>query len=128
MVEKEPGLANALRAGLIRSGWEVLTAADGARAQALLEKGFKGGPAADCLLVDQELEGMTGQELVERVLAAHPDIHPILMTAAEVSPLLDWAGRLGLLGILAKPFTLDRLLDLITRTSPGRGPDRGRRE
>jgi two-component system response regulator FixJ len=89
-----------------------------ASADAFLEK--TGGRMGDCLLLDVQMPGTSGVELLEFLRARGIDTPVILMTA-NVERLGDRGAAAGALTVLRKPFTEDALLHWIARAcgAPG---------
>lgn len=69
-------------------------------------------------LIDIHMPEMDGIELLVNLKAAAPTLPVIVMSGGEQSDRLDLlrdARSLGAAGILAKPFTLEELRDLVSR-------------
>jgi two-component system chemotaxis response regulator CheY len=101
---------------LRRGGYEVLEAADGVEALAVLE-----GHAVDVLITDQNMPNMDGLQLT-RAVRAQPRWGrlPILVLTTDADPTLKQAGReAGATGWLQKPFDPVRLLDVVRQVAPG---------
>ncbi len=104
VVEDTDPVRDAARAALRRLGYDVLTAAGGAEALALLEQ--HAGPV-HLLLTDVRMPGMSGPEVAQRVRASRPGIRVLYMTGYGGDAL---AGTLvDPRDIVEKPFTLDGL-------------------
>ena len=76
IVEDEKLLRWALRERLGKEGYEPIEAESGAAARRLL-----GTEELDLALLDYRLPDMTGLDLLREILAHHPDVPVILMTA-----------------------------------------------
>jgi len=73
-----------------------------------------------CLVLDIYLEGMTGFELQEELVANQVAIPVIFMTAHDDAATRDRIRRSGAAGYLGKPFDGQALLDAIHRIAgPG---------
>ncbi len=112
LVEDDSGIRDSVVELLEAEGYAVAAAANGSDA---LEWLAREAPP-DMLLVDLVMPMMSGGELLERVradprLAAIP---AVLMTAAIPSPRAPVPAADA---VLAKPFELDALLDLVARLS-----------
>jgi CheY-like chemotaxis protein len=102
LVEDDPGMRNAIRALLERSGFHVCVAADGADAWELLGR----GPRPTAILVDLNTPRMTGGDLVARMrrtprLAAVPIIAMSGEPARRTRPAAQ--------AFLEKPFSREQL-------------------
>ncbi|HKI74671.1 MAG TPA: response regulator [Pseudomonadales bacterium] len=64
-------------------------------------------PRPDCLILDLNMKGLTGADLIERI---HPDAPIIVITGYADSPLADRARRAGVRALLRKPFSDDVLI------------------
>jgi two-component system, NarL family, invasion response regulator UvrY len=104
MLELDEGLA---LAGQGASAAEVLAGVDA------------GG--IDLLLLDLLMPGCTGVDLIERVVAAHPQL-PVLVLTMHADPhIARRALKAGALGYLTKDVSPEQLLDAIHRVAAGRG-------
>lgn len=66
-----------------------------------------------CLLVDMNMPGMSGLELLRLLRGRGDDTPAVLITAAADVPLRTEAGKIPRLEFLDKPVDGDRLLDTI---------------
>jgi two-component system, NtrC family, response regulator len=84
---------------LSEDGYEVLTASSASEALEILQS-----TPVDCVLSDIKMPGMSGMELLDRILTVDPDLPIILMTAfAEVDQAVS-AMKKGALDHIQKPF------------------------
>ncbi|MBN2580981.1 MAG: sigma-54-dependent Fis family transcriptional regulator [Pirellulales bacterium] len=105
-------LANDLAA----QGHDVVAAADGAEALALLESG-----PFDVLVFDLRMPKLDGLELLKRIkLERLSDAEVILMTAYGSIPLAVEAGKLGAFDFLTKPFRNEDVFPLLARIETAR--------
>lgn len=95
------------------NGLRVATAADGLQALALLEDGL----LPDLLLVDIEMPGINGMELVRRLRAdaRWQQLPIVVLTAHEAGPVSQQALALGAQAYLTKPYSPDGLLAQVRR-------------
>ena len=77
-----------------------------------------------CLLLDIYLEGMTGFELQERLVASDLAIPVIFMTAHDDAATRERIRRSGAAGYLGKPFDRHALLEAIRRVAGPGAPTR----
>jgi two-component system cell cycle sensor histidine kinase/response regulator CckA len=103
LVEDDAGQRAALGALLEDRGYKVLSATD---ANEALELANAHRGAIHLLLTDFALSGMCGEELAQRIRAAHPNVRVVLMSGMPVVP--DSRCR-----FVQKPFDFDTLLELI---------------
>lgn len=98
------GAADALK----RLGYDVLEAASGAEALAVLEA-HEG--AVHLLLTDVSMQGMDGGELAEAAQQARPDLRVLFMSGyTGGAPLHDSVREEGGIAFIAKPFVMEILL------------------
>jgi len=109
LVEDDRGVRDAIEDYLEEEGYSVLSANDGEQALSLLE-----GLSDPCLVVlDVRMPVMDGVEFMRQV-RARPWLKQhrlVLMSASELAPELT--GAPGVVGLLHKPFELERLLTLV---------------
>jgi CheY-like chemotaxis protein len=106
IVEDDPDIREVTADVLREAGATVVKAADGADALTKLDK--LGAPAL--ILLDLVMPRMDGFEFLKR-LQAHPhaaDFPVVVMTARS-----DPVAAPGVLGVLRKPFDVDRLVALL---------------
>lgn len=105
LVEDEPQLAEQVSRSLVRSGHEVKIAGDGPSALKLVtESGFS------LVILDVNLPGFDGFELLSRIRAARIPVRVLMLTArSEVGDRV--AGlKAGADDYLTKPFAMEELL------------------
>jgi FixJ family two-component response regulator len=69
-----------------------------------------------CMIADVQMPGMTGFELHNRLVASGQPIPTILITAFPDEGARQRALQAGVIGYLAKPFSVDDLLVCIRST------------
>lgn len=104
VVDDEDGIRQALDRFLTRLGYTVRQAPGGPEALAMLSDGR---PAA--MLSDIRMPGMTGVELVPKVIAADPDVAIIMLTAIDEPRTAIDCLKLGAFDYLIKPVDLEEL-------------------
>lgn len=104
VVDDEDGIRQALDRFLTRLGYTVRQAPGGPEALALLTDER---PAA--MLSDIRMPGMTGVELVPKVIAADPDVAIIMLTAIDEPRTAIDCLKLGAYDYLIKPVDLEEL-------------------
>jgi FixJ family two-component response regulator len=109
IVDDDPSVARALKRLLRSWGMEARTFSSGAEYLAAIER----SPGADCSLIDVQMPGMTGLEVLDRMNAAGLHLAVVFMTAHETEGVEDQAMRAGAIGFLRKPFADEALVGLI---------------
>jgi CheY-like chemotaxis protein len=109
-VEDEPAVADPVQATLEDEGWRVETCGDGLSALERLSSGAR----YDVLIVDNQLPGIDGMELIRRTRAlAHRQQMPIIMLSAGDAE--TQAKRAGANEFLRKPDDMPLLAEIIAR-------------
>jgi two-component system cell cycle sensor histidine kinase/response regulator CckA len=109
VVDDEAPVRQMERRILEKDGYQIVEAAGGAEAIALIEK----GQALDLLIADLDMPELAGEEMVRRIRATRPDLK-VLYVTGNIDRLLDvrqtlWAGE----AFLDKPFTVDGLREAV---------------
>lgn len=109
VVDDEPVVGDALKLVLESSGYEVV----------LVEKGCEGITQAGnkrfrLAIIDLFLSDISGLRAIETIRKQQPDILIIMITGRGNPQAFSVARRLGVVGILAKPFRPADILQLIT--------------
>jgi CheY-like chemotaxis protein len=99
IVDDEPEIAHTLReclgpqyrTELVHSGADALASAERER--------------PDVVLLDVNMPGMSGVEVLRYLKAMHPDLPVIMITATEDTAQIEQTMQLGSLGYIPKPFT-----------------------
>ncbi|MDA8138862.1 MAG: ATP-binding protein [Desulfobacteraceae bacterium] len=112
LVDDEASLVAVSKQMLARMGYEVHPFSEATEALAC----FKANPNGfDLVITDQTMPGMTGQELSEHVMKAHPGIPIILCTGFSELINEEKAKAMGIREYLKKPVTLQKLGEAIRR-------------
>jgi len=108
MVEDEPLIRRFTTKALIRSGYHVDAAEDGASAWDALQHN-----RYDLLITDHHMPKVSGMELLKKLHATRMAL-PIIM-ATETLPAREFAAHPWLLpaGMLFKPYNFDELLGIV---------------
>jgi FixJ family two-component response regulator len=110
VIDDDASLLRALRRLLRAGGFDVEVFSS---AEAFLESGHR--ERVDCLVLDVRLEGMSGLELQERLVAAGSEIPVVFMTAHDDLSTRERAHRAGAIDYLRKPFDDESLIGAINR-------------
>ncbi|MCA1905011.1 MAG: sigma-54 dependent transcriptional regulator [Desulfarculus sp.] len=105
VVDDEKNYLVVLDALLSEAGYDVLTAAGGTRALAVLEE-----EEPDLLITDMRMPRLSGLELMAQVKQMHPDLPVIVMTAFGTVENAVEAMKLGAVDYIMKPFENQELL------------------
>lgn len=110
VVDDEPEVANAIRMVLRDGDHTVESAADGGSGLTRFEAG-----TYDLVIIDFKMPGIDGLELAAAIKARSPR-QPILMITAYVEAVKEDAKGLSQIDFLIeKPFSLQRLQDVLTK-------------
>jgi DNA-binding NtrC family response regulator len=109
VIDDEPVIGDALKLVLESNGYEVVLIANGREGitQARSNR-FSIG------IIDLFLSDSSGLQVIKTIREEHPEIRLILMTAKGTPQAFSEARRLGVVGILTKPFRPSDVLQLIT--------------
>ncbi len=117
VVDDDPAVCNSLRFSLEVEGFGVREFLSGTE---LLKEAERS--SADCLVIDEQMPGMTGLDLVARLRARNISI-PIMLMASDVTPALKERAHRAGVPLMEKPLLGNGLLDWIRsasrRDSPG---------
>ncbi len=119
VVDDESQVRNLARDILLGAGYRVLEAEDGEQALRLAEQ----HPGAiHVLLTDIMMPGMNGKELADRVAATRQDTKMIFMSGRAAEVISEAGVLIPVDAFLAKPFTVDRLLNKVRERLEYRSP------
>ena len=104
VVDDEEPIRNAVRRYLVQQGYEVATAATGEEAIALLQRQKVTG-----MLLDVNLPGVSGIELVPRIMELEPHLALLMLTAVNDATTAALCMQRGALDYLIKPIDLAHL-------------------
>jgi len=111
----EQSLQDVLRNELERMGHEVAVCGDGTSAVAALEK-----QTFDCLLVDLDMPGLNGIEVIARAKELSPDTDAVVLTGKSSLETAVAAMRHGTFDYLTKPCRLVELQTVLKRVAEKR--------
>ena len=104
VVDDEDAIRNALRKFLIQQGYEVATAATGEEALAVLQRQRVTG-----ILLDVNLPGINGVELVPQIMEIEPSVAILMLTAVNDATSAALCMQRGAFDYLIKPIDLGHL-------------------
>ena len=108
VVDDDEAVRESLEALLLVSGFEVATYAS---AEDFLDRAPEDG---GCLVLDVNMPGMSGLELLERLAKTGRRRQAVILTARRDDGLRELASAFGAGGVLGKPVRKDELLAAIT--------------
>jgi len=115
IAEDEKNIREGLAAALELDGHEVATAADGNEAFKRFQKGD-----IDLVITDLWMPGLSGEELLEKILAESPGIPVIILTGHGTIEAAVKTMRAGAWDFLIKPVNLDYLSLLVKQALDNR--------
>ena len=110
IADDDASVRSLLRLTLPAEGFEILEAADGADAIALLAS-----ETPDLVLLDWQMPGASGAEVLGTLRRRLPDVSVIVLTASIERAERERAAALGADAFLTKPFSPLELLSEIER-------------
>jgi DNA-binding NtrC family response regulator len=110
VVDDEVALRHMLVRELQSAGYTVLEAGFGLEA---LEVARASPEPIHLVLSDIRMPGMLGTELAERLLAEHPEVRVVLMSAHPTEELVLVEDRRGIITVLTKPFNGQKMLAVV---------------
>lgn len=113
--DDEPQLQKLMGTELPRMGYRVTVCPDGQTAVDVLSK-----EPIDCLLVDLDMPGMSGIEVIARAREIRPEIEAVIMTGKPSQETAIEALRHGTFDYLMKPCRLAEISALMGRVSERR--------
>lgn len=117
--DDEKNLQELMRTELPRMGYRVTVCPDGLTAVAALEK-----QSFDCLLVDLDMPGLNGIEVIERAVNLRPEIEAVVMTGKPSQETAIAALRHDAFDYLTKPCRLADIAGLLGRVKERRASKR----
>lgn len=114
--DDEEALQDLMSMELPRMGHQVTVCPDGPSAVRELES----GQVFDCLLVDLDMPGMNGLEVIRRCKEISPETEAIVLTGKEALSTAVAAMRYGACDYLTKPCRLIELRDLLAKIAARR--------
>lgn len=120
VVDDEPSVLGFLQAWLKRKGFEVQAYGDSREAWAYFETHRD---EVDLLITDQTMPGITGRELIKKVLALQPQLPTILCSGYTDQISAEQIDDLGIRHFAEKPFNHKQFLGVIEQLLSERGAE-----
>jgi DNA-binding NtrC family response regulator len=98
IVDDEPNVRLVFRTALESSGYRISSAEDGEKALLWL-----GNAPIDLVLLDLQMPGIEGMEVLRQVRSGGNDVPVVVITAHDTVPNAVEAMKLGAIDFLAKP-------------------------
>jgi len=111
LADDELNLRKVLGAILLRDGYEVLEARDGEEALKLVGD----NPGIAALITDLRMPRLDGMGLLRRIVAEHPDVPVIMITAHGSVDSAVEAVKLGAFDYLEKPFEQTQIQQVVAK-------------
>ncbi len=100
---------------LKRGGYSAATAPGGAEAIQMYKEALEAGTPFDVVIMDLTIPGgIGGKEAIKDLLAIDPHARVIVSSGYADDPVMANYAAYGFKGIVAKPYTQDRLLDILS--------------
>jgi signal transduction histidine kinase/CheY-like chemotaxis protein len=116
VMDDEKALRNLMKNVLIKLGYEVQTAEDGAEAIVLFENAKGCGRGFDAILLDLTVSGgMGGLEAAARLKELDPSVKLIVSSGYSEAPVLSDLRKYGFDDIIPKPWTIARVSEVVRR-------------
>jgi len=104
VVDDDEGVRRVMSRYLTRQNYEVALAASGEEALTILAQ-----RPVSCMLLDINMPGQRGTDILPAILDAHPTLAVIMVTGLTDGPTAAWCMRAGVVDYLTKPLNLDHL-------------------
>jgi DNA-binding response OmpR family regulator len=104
IVDDEENQRRTLSIGLRLDGFDVIVAASGHEALALLDEG-----TVDLAMIDLMMPGLNGLELARQIRTLHPHVRIVLSSAYHLSARQVERADCGAVGFVPKPYKMSEL-------------------
>ena len=115
VVEDEPELQALYRLMLAARGYGIAYVS--ASADDAVDRYARCAQKPDLVIMDRRLDGSSGLEAAQRILALHPEARILFATADADQDLMQ--GPPGIVGVLQKPFSMEAMFGAIERALAG---------
>ena len=116
VMDDEEIIRNLVTAMLERSGYSVETSADGQQAIEMYKQELEDGNAFDVVIMDITIPGgIGGKQAIKDILKIHPEARVIVSSGYANDPVMANYAEYGFHGIVAKPYTRSKLLEVLSR-------------
>jgi len=115
IADDDPGMLALLSSTFIQAGYEVVESANGTEVLNLLRAGTADNGPLDLAVLDINMPGLSGLQILGWIRRSSATMPVILITAFGSPQLHEQARRLGAIKVFDKPFSLMDLLDFVDR-------------
>ena len=121
VMDDEETIRTTMRDILVRLGYEVAFAEDGAEAIELYRNAMgKRGTPFDVVIMDLTIAGgMGGKEAVKKLIEIDPNVKAIVSSGYSKDPVMAEYKQYGFSGVIAKPFRIKDLSEVVHRVING---------
>jgi PAS domain S-box-containing protein len=121
VMDDEETIRTTMRDILVRLGYEVAFAEDGAEAVELYANAMdKRGTPFDAVIMDLTIAGgMGGKEAVKKLIEIDPKVKAIVSSGYSKDPVMAEYKQFGFSGVIAKPFRIKDLSEVVHRVING---------
>jgi len=110
IVDDQRGVRRLLEELFKKEGWTVKAVSDGREALSAVDE-FQ----PNIILMDMKMPNINGLEASKQILAAHPDMSIIMMTAYGEMDVIKNALEAGVKKCVTKPFDIMNLKDIVNK-------------
>ncbi len=110
LVDDESLILWTLEEILTKQGYEVCPAGSGEEALKCISEKYM-----DLLIVDMEMPGMNGLEVISKIKQSYPPKKVIILTALDSEDLIEKAKRAGVSDFIFKPFQFNEVTYRVKR-------------
>jgi CheY-like chemotaxis protein len=124
IIDDEPEVGRTLASALAELGHRPLVATSGAEGLARMRD-----ERPEAIFLDVRMAGLGGLAVLQEIRRDHPALPVVLITGHATDEELEEAQRLGVAGIVAKPWVLNGLqgaIDQLGQDAPAAAADRAR--
>ncbi len=108
IVDDEEDIREFARRFFVKRGIDVFTASGGRQALKIIDE-----DQPDLVLLDVQMEEITGIEVLKKLRDAQNEIKVIMVTGAEDLAIINEANSLGVKGYVHKPLVLEELEKIV---------------
>lgn len=113
--DDEPSIQKLMQSELSRMGYAVAVCPDGLTAIAALEKS-----EFDCLMVDLDMPGKNGMQVIQRAKELYPEIEAIIMTGRPTTETAIDGYKYDVFAYMTKPSRLTEIANVLGRVDERR--------